>query len=164
MCAGKTLTGRALAALLKRPFCDSDQAVEKETGIKIAALFSKKGPDGFRRAEAAAVKKIAARCGVVAALGGGIYPSRKWKNRLAASGTAVYLHCPWPELRGRLKADRAARPLLAGEWGDACGRARTLYRKRLGFYRLSDLEVNTSGLSPQAVAGKIKAMLPAEEK
>ena len=51
MCAGKTLTGRALAGLLKRPFCDSDLALEKAGGANIAALIKEKGPgrSGRRR-------------------------------------------------------------------------------------------------------------------
>lgn len=164
MCAGKTLTGRALARLLKRPFYDSDSALEKEYGGAIADLVREKGLAGFRKAETAAIKKLTARSGLVAALGGGVYPSPRWKRRLSGSGVTVYLHCPWPELKERLKTDSGARPLLAGEWSKACRRARTLYRKRLGFYRQAELEVDTAGLSPQAVALKIKTMLPAEEQ
>jgi len=159
MCAGKTLTGRALARLLRRPFCDSDQALEKEYGNTIAGLVREKGLAGFRKAEAAAVKKIAARGGLVAALGGGIYPSPRWKRRLGESGVTVYLHCPWPELKGRLRTARGARPLLAGDWAAACRRAAALYRKRLPFYRRAELTVNTAGLTPRAAAVKIKTLL-----
>ena len=164
MCAGKTLTGKALARLLKRPFYDSDAALEKEHGATIADLVREKGLAGFRKAEAAEIKKLAAREGLVAALGGGVYPSPRWKKRLEDSGVTVYLHCPWPELRDRLKAERAGRPLLAGDWTEACGRARKLYRKRLGFYRRAQLQVNTAGLTPQAAAKRIQAMLSAAEK
>ena len=161
MCAGKTLTGRALARLLKRPFCDSDLTLEKKYRATINTLVREKGVAGFRKAEAAAVKKMLARRGLVAALGGGVYPSPGWKPRLNASGTTVYLHCPWPELEIRLKAARATRPLLAGRWTNAARRAGKLYKKRLGFYRRADFEINTSRLSPRAAAGKIKTILAA---
>lgn len=163
MCAGKTLTGKALARLLKRPFYDSDSALEKEHGTTIAGLVRERGLAGFRKAEAAEIKKLAAREGLVAALGGGVYPSPRWKKRLEDTGLTVYLHCPWPELKGRLKAERKGRPLLAGDWTAACERARKLYGKRLGFYRQAQLEVNTAGLTPQAVAVKIKTMLRKSE-
>ena len=155
MCAGKTLTGRALAALLKRPFRDSDLAVEKACGAKIAVLVEKKGLGAFRKAEAAAVEQLTARTGGVAALGGGVYPSRRWKGRLRASGVTVYLHCPWPELKQRLGSARAGRPLLNGTWA----RTEKLYRRRLGFYRQAELELNTAGLTPEAAARELKKKL-----
>ena len=93
MCYGKTLTGRALARLLKRRFCDSDRALEKKHADTIAGLVKKEGMPGFRRMESAMLRKITAGRGLVAALGGGVYPSR-----LGTSGITVHLHCPWPEL------------------------------------------------------------------
>jgi shikimate kinase len=87
-------------------------------------------------------------------MGGGTYPAR-----LRASGITVYLHCPWPELKKRLKAARGPRPLLAGPWAKAALRARALYTKRLAAYRRAGLEINTSGLTPLATAKKIKTLL-----
>lgn len=155
MCAGKTLTGRALSRALGLPFRDSDLLLEKKTGSAPAALIRTKGLGAFRRLEAGLVKKLAARGGQVIALGGGVYPSRRWAGLFKRTGVIVFLHCPWPELEGRLSAARAPRPLLAGPWEKAAPRAKKLYAARLGFYKRADLTVNTAGLTPGQAAGKI---------
>lgn len=159
MCAGKTSAGLALARLLKRPFADSDRTVEKKYGRKAAELIAAGGLAAFRKKEAAAVKEIAARGGLVAALGGGVYPSRRWEKLLRTTGTIVYLACPWPELELRLKAARGPRPLLNGRWETARRRAKELYLRRLPAYRRADLTVSTAGKTPRRTAALIKKAL-----
>ena len=153
MCAGKTSAGRALARLLGRPFRDCDALVEKETGKTVAELVTEKGLAGFRRLEAARVRALASSGGQVIALGGGVYPSRKWKGLLGRDGLTVFLNCPWPELAGRLKKAAGPRPLLAGPWERTAIRAKKLYNRRLPFYRRADITLNTAGLSPKKIAG-----------
>lgn len=159
MCAGKTLAGKALARVLGRPFCDSDILLEKEAGAAACALIKTKGLGGFRRLETALVKKLASRGGRVIALGGGIYPSRRWESLLKKTGITVFLYCPWPKLKGRLKAARPARPLLAGPWEKAAPRAKKLYAARLRFYRRADITIETGGFTPAKAAEKIKIAL-----
>jgi len=159
MCAGKTEAGRFLAKKLGRPFRDSDALLELETGRTIAALVKEKGLAGFRRLEAAGVKRLAAGTGQVIALGGGVYPSHKWKRLLGGSGTTVFLYCPWPELEARLKAASGPRPLLDGPWEKARQRARRLYDRRLPFYRQADLTVSTAGLNPRKAAERVRGKL-----
>lgn len=158
MCAGKTLAGRALARALRRPFADSDAVIERAAGRKVADLVKARGLAAFRRAEAETVKALAARGGLVAALGGGFYPSGR-RAALLRDGVTVFLHCAWPELEARLKAARAPRPLLAGPWEKAAARAKRLYRARLPYYRRADLTVDVTGLTPAAAAKKIKKAL-----
>ncbi len=159
MCSGKTSSGRALARALGRPFRDSDLSIERETGKKIGALMAKEGLRGFRGIEAAQVRRFSEGSGKVIALGGGIYPSRRWKKLLGNSGTVVFISCPWSELEKRLKASRAARPLLKGPWEQARRRAKELYSARLRFYQRADITVNASDLPPDRVAVKIAAAL-----
>jgi len=159
MCAGKTLCGKALARALKLPFCDTDLLLEKKTGKTTAELIIKKGLGAFRKLEAALVKELAARGGQVIALGGGVYPSRKWEGLFKRTGVSVFLYCPWPELEGRLKTACAPRPLLAGPWETAGPRAKRLRTARLKFYRRADITINTSGLTPKQAADKIKKAL-----
>lgn len=149
MCAGKTSAGRALARALGRPFRDSDLVLERQTGRKIRELAAGRSLRGFRALEAALVKKLSAGRGQVVALGGGVYPSRRWEGLLKSTGRVVFLHCPWPELEKRLRAARGPRPLLAGPWAKAGPRAKKLYALRLPFYRRADLTVNTAGISPE---------------
>ena len=159
MCAGKTLTGRALAAAMGLPFRDSDALLRKKTGTKLAVIIRRDGLGVFRRLEAALVKELAACGGQVIALGGGVYPSRRWAGLLKRTGTTVFLDCPWPELAKRLEAGRPGRTLLDGPWEKALPRAKRLYEARRSFYRRADLKIGTAGLNPCQAAEKIKKAL-----
>ena len=152
MCAGKTLTGRELAARLRRPFADCDAAVERAAGRSVAAIVGKHGLGAFRRLEAAAVKKLCARRGTVIALGGGVYPSRRWRGLLARTGFTVFLDCGWRELERRLKAGRKGRPLLEGSEAAALRGARRLLEKRLKYYEAADMALDVTGLTPGQAA------------
>ena len=159
MCAGKTSSGTLLARALRRPFRDSDALLAKSTGETLAAIIRRDGLGAFRRLEAALVKDLAARGGQVIALGGGVYPSRRWERLLKSTGATVFLHCPWPGLVKRLQAERSGRPLLDGPWEKAAARAKKLYDRRLDFYRRADLTINTVGLTPGQAAARIKKAL-----
>lgn len=156
MCAGKTSAGRLLARALGRPLADSDALVEKKAGLSISKLVKNRGLAAFRKLEARCVKELAAGRGRVIALGGGVYPSRRWKSALAASGVTVFLHCPWAELEKRLNTEAGTRPLLKGSWTAAGPRAKKLYAARLRFYRRADITINTGGLTPAGTAAKIR--------
>lgn len=159
MCAGKTSAGRRLARALGRPFVDSDLRIERETGAGIYALVKKLGLRRFRSIEAALVREVAEGRGQVVALGGGVYPSRRWEGLLKRTGVVVFLYCPWPEIKKRLKAARGPRPLLKGPWKKAGPRAKRLYSARLPFYRRADIAINTAGLLPEDTAAGIKDAL-----
>jgi shikimate kinase len=156
MCAGKTSAGKLLARALGRPLADSDALAEKKAGRSVSWIVEKRGLAAFRELEAACVKELAAGRGRVIALGGGVYPSRRWKTTLAAAGITVFLHCPWPELEKRLKPEAGTRPLLKGAWAAAGPRAKKLYSARLRFYRRADITIDTRGLTPAQTAAKIK--------
>jgi shikimate kinase len=51
MGAGKSTVGRGLALLLRREFIDSDQEIEKRTGVDIPTIFEFEGEEGFRHRE-----------------------------------------------------------------------------------------------------------------
>ncbi len=155
MCAGKTTAGQILSRRLGLSLADSDALAEKTAGLPVAEIVATRGLAAFRRIEAACVKELAAGRDRVIALGGGVYPSRRWKKTLAAGGTVVFLYCPWPELEKRLKSARGPRPLLKGPWARARLRAKRLYNRRLAFYRKADIMVSTSGLSPARAAALI---------
>lgn len=159
MCSGKTSAGRLLARRLGRPFADCDSLVEKKAGKKIAQIAAEQGMAAFRKLEAAQLKELFKGGGKIVALGGGVYPSSKWRRGLAA-GITVFLYCGWTELEPRLKKFRAGRPLLAGPWAKASARAEKLYARRLPYYRRADITADISGLSPAksaaAIAGALK--------
>ncbi|MBO8142647.1 MAG: 3-dehydroquinate synthase [Firmicutes bacterium] len=156
MGAGKTAVGRRLAERLGRPFVDADQVVEESAGMSIRDIFAREGEAGFRRREAEAVRRLAARRGQVIATGGGAVMERENLRALRATGTLVWLRAPIGELLARARAS-GGRPLL--ERSDF--EVRALYARREPVYALADLVVDTQGSSPEQVAIDIEQRLAA---
>ena len=61
MGAGKSTVGRGLALLLKREFLDSDQEIEKRTGVDIPTIFEFEGEEGFRHRETEMLRDLLGR-------------------------------------------------------------------------------------------------------
>lgn len=159
MGSGKTTTGRALAKKLGRPFADTDLLVEKLSGLPVAAFIQQRGLKAFRAAENAVFKTIVRSAGRVIALGGGIMPTRARKPRLKKSGVTVYLECGASALFKRLLKNPAGRPLISGGPEQAKRKIARLLKKRRPYYEKADLKLDTSRLTPEAAAVKIRKLL-----
>ena len=160
MGAGKTAVGHAVAALLGRPFWDTDDIVERESGTTVARIFAERGERAFRRHEAEAVRLVAALRGRVVAVGGGAVLDPENTTQLRATGDLVWLDAGPDELAERVGDHAGDRPLLSGA-GDAAGlreRLRGLAEQRAEAYaRAADHRIDTSGRSPDEVASALLA-------
>ena len=162
MGAGKTTVGRMLARRLKLRFFDSDHEIEARCGVKIPVIFEIEGEAGFRAREAQAIAELTALEGIVLATGGGVVQCAGNRERLAASGTVIYLRARPEDLYERVRHDRN-RPLLATP--DPLARMRSLYAERDPLYReAADLVVETGEQSPQALARDLLEQLEARWK
>jgi 3-dehydroquinate synthase len=160
MGAGKSALAAALAERLGWPALDLDREIEREAGRTIAELFASEGEAGFRRRERAALEAVAGRRAVVA-LGGGAPAQPGVPERLAASGTLVYLRASPETLARRVGAARR-RPLLAGL--DAAGRVArlaALLAEREPAYLRAAIVVDTDALDVAGAAEQVLAKLPA---
>jgi len=110
MGSGKTTVGRGLATLLKRQFVDSDQEIEKRTGVDIPTIFEFEGEEGFRNREAEMLRELLAREHIVLATGGGIV-MRPENRELLKQHCVLYLRVPVSEQFRRTRKSRR-RPLL----------------------------------------------------
>lgn len=141
MGAGKTATGRALAAALGWEFIDLDERVESAAGEPIQAIIEGRGEAAFRALERAELEATQGRSRLVVATGGGTLAQPGAIEALAGLGLIVWLELPFAELARRVEAAGAGvRPL----WGDR-RRARQLYLERLPFYRRADLVLAVDG-------------------
>lgn len=155
MGAGKTSAGRELARLLRLPFRDTDEEVRRDSGLPAGEFILRRGLGAFRKAEDAALKKLAAGPAAVVALGGGIYPSGRRLPLFRRAGVTVWVRRPLAEML-RLARGAGGRPLLAR--GSAAA-VRRLFARREKFYAMCDLRAGAAGLAPAAAALEIRRQL-----
>ena len=61
MGAGKTTVGKLLAQQLSKTFVDSDEEIQRRTGVTIAHIFDVEGEAGFRQRESAVIHELVRR-------------------------------------------------------------------------------------------------------
>ncbi|HWV37252.1 MAG TPA: chorismate synthase [Vulgatibacter sp.] len=160
MGSGKTRSGLILARRLERPFIDLDATIERRSGMSIAEIFRHSGEEGFRELEEAALADVVSQPPSVIALGGGAVTRESAWRRIRGAGVAFHLHAEPEELARRLTpGDRSllARPLLGD--GDPLERLRALSASRERWYAKADLRLETTGASPEEVAGAALGLL-----
>lgn len=113
MGAGKTTIGRMLAKHLQKAFYDSDQEIERRTGVNIPLIFELEGEDGFRKREALVIDELTKLDNIVLATGGGVVLLKKNRDALKHNGMVIYLRANVRELWHRTRNDKN-RPLLQG--------------------------------------------------
>ncbi len=153
MGAGKSAVGRALAKLLHLTFVDSDEEIERRTGVDIAFIFEKEGEEGFRRREAVVIDELSQREGIVLATGGGAILDPESRSRLGARGFVVYLYTTVAQQVERTSRGRE-RPLLENRPREQV--LAELMAVRDPLYReIADLVIETDGRRVHTVAREI---------
>jgi shikimate kinase len=159
MGSGKTAVGKQLARRLRLPFVDSDQEIERRTGVDIPFIFDKEGEEGFRARESAVILELAAGSGLVLSTGGGAILRPENREALRAGGTVVYLETSIARQAERVRRSDH-RPLLAGA-ADPAARLAELMAHRAPLYAgVAHLTVRTDGSRVQDLAERIIAALP----
>jgi len=153
MGAGKTSVGQCLARELRYRFVDLDHEIERDTGRTIPEIFRDDGELVFRRLEARALRAVGGQPEIVVGTGGGTLTL--WENRdfVHLTGVSVWLDAPLDVMLDRCRGGEH-RPLLAGR-----PEMEALFAERVGSYRLSDLRVDASADTPEALASRIVSML-----
>ena len=153
MGAGKTTIGRQLAQSLGLEFEDTDQEIQRRTGVDISTIFEYEGEDGFRRREMKAIADMVEQDNVVLATGGGAVAQPENQRLLAARGYVIYLSCSPEQQFERTYKDKN-RPLLQTE--NPLEMLKSLNEERDPQYReIADLVVSTEGRSAQAVVKEV---------
>lgn len=148
MGAGKTKVGRGAAALLDRPFLDSDGLVEQAAGVTIATIFATEGEPAFRRRERQALRDALAVAGAIVSVGGGAVLDRRNVDRMRASGPVVWLYAEPATLAERLRNSllRGDRPLL-GQGDPVEVLTRLLDQRRDAYAAAASTTLRTDGLA-----------------
>ena len=148
MGSGKSSTGRYVADRLDRPFLDMDTEIERREGRSIPDIFAQQGEPHFRQLERALVQELAARASLVIAPGGGIVLNPDNVRDFAARGVVINLRVSPEMVLSRVGQD-PHRPLLQG--ADPLQRIRDLMARRKDLYAAVPYQIDTDGLTPEAV-------------
>jgi len=153
MGTGKTTIGRQLAQALGLEFEDSDQEIQRRTGVDIPTIFEYEGEDGFRVRERKVIADLVEVENQVLATGGGAVTQPENRRLLPARGFVIYLECSPQQQYDRTYKDKN-RPLLQSE--NPMENLQQLMQERDPLYReVADLVVSTEGRSATAVVKDI---------
>ena len=153
MGAGKSAVGRQLARALHLEFVDSDDEIERRTGVDVPFIFEKEGEEGFRKREAAVINDLSKRDNIVLATGGGAVILDENRSHLGGRGYVIYLYTSVDQQVARTAKGRE-RPLL--ENGDRRRILEELLETRDPLYReIADLVIETDGRKVKSVADEI---------
>lgn len=149
MGSGKTTVGRLLARLLGKAFIDSDEEIQKRTGVSIQHIFDVEGEAGFRQREAGIVQELLQRNDIVLATGGGSILDLHSRQVMRENGTVVYLKSGIHDLWQRTRHDRN-RPLL--KISDPRAKLQELFEQRNPLYtETADIVIHTGKQSVQVL-------------
>ena len=160
MGAGKSTVGRQLAEALGFEFKDSDQEIQRRTGVDIPTIFEYEGEEGFRNRERLVISELSEESGIVLATGGGAVLRADNRQDLTSRGVVIYLHCSPEQQHSRTSRDRN-RPLLHTD--DPLARLRELMEERDPLYRqVADLVVSTERRGTSSVVKEIRRRLESD--
>jgi shikimate kinase len=112
MASGKSSLGPKLAKRLGLEFLDLDVLIEEYQGQNISSIFEQHGEAYFRKLETELLNRISTKPAVIA-LGGGTICSQPNLKKVKETGLSFYLRVKEDVLFGRLKKQKASRPLIA---------------------------------------------------
>ena len=157
MGAGKTSIGRLLARRLGKSFIDTDQEIERSTGVKIPVIFEIEGEAGFRVREARMLAELVLGGNIVLATGGGAVLMAQNRQLLAENGVVIYLRAAVHDQWNRTRHDKN-RPLL--KTAEPLAKLEQLYAERDPLYReIADIIVDTGSQSLGSLAHKLERKL-----
>ena len=149
MGSGKTTMGRALARHLGKEFVDSDEEIQKRTGVNIPHIFDVEGEPGFRLRETAAIADLVKCDNMVLSTGGGAVLAEQNRMLLQQCGIVIYLRTSVHDLWHRTRHD-PNRPLL--QTGDPYGKLTELYRQRDPLYQqVADIVIQSGRQSAHSL-------------
>ncbi len=113
MGVGKTHWGRQISRKLNIPFFDLDEVIEQDTGKTIAEIFEQEGEEYFRMKEKEVLYLLTeSHDSMVLSCGGGAPCYFNNIDYMNEKGTTVWIDTPFEILLGRLRQNKARRPLL----------------------------------------------------
>lgn len=162
MGAGKSSVGKYLAQQLGMEFYDTDEEIEKKTGVDIGWIFDIEGENGFRKRETEVLTELSKMSNIVLATGGGSVLEPVNQEILKSRGTVIYLQVSL-QFQSTRTLNESRRPLLRVK-----NRDEVLVRfqeERTPIYEsLADFSVETDKRSIRSVSDDIIKWLDSKAK
>jgi shikimate kinase len=134
---------------LGKIFIDSDEEIQKRTGVTIPHIFDIEGETGFRLRESNVLEDLVNRDNIVLATGGGAALSEQNRALLRHGGIVIYLSASVHDLWLRTRNDRN-RPLL--QTSDPYKKLKELHQQRDPIYRqVADIIVQSTKQSAHSL-------------
>lgn len=150
--SGKSTLGPMLAEKLSFPFLDTDQAIEEAQQRTLQDIMNNDGRTAFRRIEEKILLSLNLQGHVIATGGSAIY-SEQGITHLKSNGFAIFLDADMATLESRIDNFSTRGLVKHPEQSFA-----QLFEERLPLYRKhADITVQSAGLTPEEVCGKILA-------
>jgi len=151
---GKSTVGVLLAKRLGFGFIDADIFIQVREGRSLQAIIQAHGAEEFCRIEENHILSLAVDSHIIAP-GGSVVYRPKAMAHLKATGVVIHLDIAVQRLKRRLR-DVDARGVVIGP-GQTI---ESLYAERRPLYRhYADATVDTDGLTPDHVVGRVLAAL-----
>ena len=140
--SGKTTAGRLLEKKLHRKAYDSDKLIEKDAGRSISDIFREDGEAHFRDIEAAMIRKLSEKSGIIISTGGGAILRPENVDNLKKNGRLYFIDRPLGQL-----IPTKNRPLASS--AEAIEKR---YNERYGIYSAAaDVRIDANGSAPMTV-------------
>ncbi|VVD67776.1 helix-turn-helix transcriptional regulator [Pandoraea commovens] len=158
--AGKSTLGPQLAQAIGAPFIELDKEVEREAGIAIGEVITLYGQAAMRRIERQCIERIIGEQErVVLATGGGIVSEAPTFERVLRAFRTVWLRAR-PEVHfQRVMQQNDARIATEALRNEALDHIHRMLDARESLYRLADITLDTSDITPEAALADIKVRL-----
>ena len=153
MGTGKTTVGKLLSQKLNYRFIDTDDLIEKETGMTIEEIFNIHSEEYFREQEKKVLHSTFNFKKAVISTGGGLVTYKDNIELIKNNGIAVTLTASPDIIFSRISKDANIRPLLQGDKREE--KLNLLIQKRVYYYISSHFVIDTSILNAQQIVDKI---------
>ncbi len=157
MGAGKTTIGRGLAQVLRLPFRDADEEIERAAGCTVSQIFDERGEAAFRDGERRVIARLLTQeTPHVLAFGGGAFVNPETRRLVAARAVSVWIKADLEVLAHRVSR-RNTRPLLIGK--DPLEVLRAQAEARYPAYAQATVTVETGEIPTSAAVAAVLAAL-----
>jgi shikimate kinase len=157
MGVGKTTIGRGVAQVLRLPFRDADEEIERAAGCTVSEIFAERGEAAFRDGERRVIARLLTQEPPhVLAFGGGAFMHPETRRLVEARAVSVWIKADL-EVLARRVARRNTRPLLIGK--DPLEVLRAQAENRYPAYAQATVTVETGEIATSAAVAAVLAAL-----